>query len=97
MQWFFLANSCSIHFGKTMQGLTFKTEEPFFSSVKPGNLLLCKTMHCLPSTLAQSNTVTVSECSHTPVVKLRKAMRKLMKINVYLAESVWLCNIDDRA
>ena len=77
--------------------LDFQSLGTFFSSVKRGNLLLCKTMHCLPSTLAQSNTVTVSECSHTPLVKVLKTMRKLMNINVYLAESVWLCTIDDRA
>ena len=64
---------------------------------KRGNLLLCIPVHCLPSTLAQSNTVTVSECSHTPVVKVLEALRQLMDISVYLAESVWLCTFDDRA
>ena len=72
------AKSCSLLFCKTMQCLFFKTEQCCLSLAKGGNLLFCKTMHCLPSTLAQSNTVTVSEYSPTPVVKVVKAMGKLM-------------------
>ena len=74
-----------------------KLRSGFFFLGKRGNLLLCIPVHCLPSTLAQSNTVTVSECSRTPVVKVLEALRQLMDISVYLAESVWLCTFDDRA
>jgi hypothetical protein len=74
-----------------------KLRSGFFLGGNRGNLLLCITLHCLPSTLAQSNTVTVSECFHTPVVKVLEALRQLMDISVYLAESVWLCTFDDRA
>ena len=94
---FFLAKGCSIPFCKTMQCLIFKIEECFFSSVKRGNLLLSELCTVSLAHLHTANTVTVFECSHTPVVKVLKAMRKLMNINVYLAESVWLCTIDDRA
>ena len=92
VQCFFVAKG--IFVCKTM---LFKIKEWFFFLGKRGNLLLCIPVHCLPSTLAQSNTVTVSECSHTPVVKVLEALRQLMDISVYLAESVWLCTFDDRA
>ena len=52
---FFFVKLCNAWFSKSRN---------VFSFVKRSNLLLCKTMHCVPSTLAQSNTLTVSECCH---------------------------------
>ena len=97
VQCFFLTKGCSIPFCKTMQCLISKIEECFFSLANRGNFLLSELCTVSLAHLHRASMVTASECFHAPVVKILKAMRKLMNTNVYLAESVWLCTIDDCA
>ena len=68
-----------------------KLKSGFFFLGKRGTPLLCITVHCLPSTLAQSNTVTFSECSHTPVVKVLEALRQLMEEKFIVFSALCFC------